>query len=151
MTKDPTSAATTVRMSRAVFKVFFDFFLGKVQAVLVVSPDPVLVGQRFKAFLRAEAVVCLVLCNELFSPLLEYSHTLALNIRSYIAGLVGTLVPKKSRFGKGFVYYVYRAFYLSALVGVFDAKNERSVVVLSGKKCVKSGSEVADVLQMIQY
>ena len=122
----------------AVFKVFFDFFLGKLQAVLVVSPDSVLVGQRFKAFLRAEAVVRPAEFDKFFGVFHIYGFSFALDIRAVVAADVGAFVVSDSRRFERPVNKIYRAVDKPFLVGVLDAKNKRAVIFPCEKKGVKT-------------
>ena len=128
-------------------KALFHFLFGQVAAAAVVvghlAVGALLGVQGFQTLLGAEAVIGLALSHQLFGVLLEHAHALALHIGADRAADVRAFVPQQAGLPQGVVDHIHRALDVAALIGIFDAQDERTILVLGHQVGVQGSAQVA--------
>ena len=121
----------------SIFQVCLYLFFWKVKTVSVIARKSVSVLVAFfkcvKSFFSTEAVVRFSLFHKFQCVLHIHSHSFALNIRTVFAAYIRTFIMFKTCHFQCFIYYVYRIFNLSFLVGIFYTQNKFSALWFCNK------------------
>ena len=126
-------------------QILLYLLVAEVAAVAVIAAADGLFLELFEPLLGAEAAVRLALFDELFGVGQVHILSLALHIGAVVAADVGAFVVDKSRGFQGVVDNVYRAFYISFLIGVLNTQDEGAALTFRYQIFIQRRSQVADV------
>ena len=130
-----------IRHARRQF--FVNLFLAEAQAMPVISPCPVDVGQVFQPFFGAKAIVSSAQFHQLFGVFHINTLAFGLNIRSASAVFIRTFVMLYPRLFQSAVYGLHRSFHISFAVRVLYAQNELAALLAREQVCVKTSAQIA--------
>ena len=128
-------------------EVCLDFLLREGETVLIIVHDLFAVDhglQRLQTLLRAEAVVCLALIDELLRILHidALCTTLGLHVRTAVARLIRGLIRDQAGIGEGFIDKFDSTLNEALLVRILDTEKEVTTLMLRDEVGVECGTKV---------
>ena len=125
------------------------FFSRQTQTVTVIfckgSTFTIFCFQTFQSFFCTEAVVCFAFFYQFFCVVHVHTHSFGLYIRTEVAAYIGTFIMLQTCHFHCFVDHIYRTFYQSALVCIFDTQDEFTTLRFCDQVFVQCCTQVTNM------